>query len=468
MMVEKGGYVRDILALEPGAEATARGWVKTRTEFPGHYFVKVSDGSSFTDLQLLVEKGTVSEELMTEVTTGACVEASGVIVPSAGKEQPTDLKVSSLRVHGGADPATYYLQKKRMNLETLREIAHFRTRTNTFGSVFRVRNRLAFAVHEFFQSRGFLYVHSPIITASDAEGAGQMFQVTTLDMNAPPRGDNGSVDYAQDFFGRPAHLTVSGQLEAEIFALAFTNVYTFGPTFRAENSNTARHLSEFWMIEPEMAFCDLQGNRKLAEEFLKSIIGAVMKDCRRDLEFFQQFYNNQLLATLENVVANRFEEVTYTEAVRILTETKKKWDYPVQWGTDLQSEHERFLTEKVFRKPVVVTNYPKEIKAFYMRENDDGRTVRAMDVLAPRIGEIIGGSQREERLDVLERKVADQCVRHRTDPEAYRWYLELRKYGGVEHAGFGLGFERMMMYLTGMTNIRDVIPFPRYPGHADF
>ncbi len=467
-MVDKGGYVRDILGLPAGSEATARGWVKTRTEFPAHYFVKLSDGSSFADLQLLVEKSVVSEEDMAAVTTGACIEASGTIVPSAGKEQAIDLKVSSLRVHGAADPATYYLQKKRMNLETLREIAHFRTRTNTFGSVFRVRNRLAFAVHEFFQSRGFMLVHSPIITASDAEGAGQMFQVTTLDMGKPPRTEAGAVDFSQDFFGRPAHLTVSGQLEAEIFALAFTNVYTFGPTFRAENSNTARHLSEFWMIDPEMAFCDLDGDRQLAEEFLKSIIGAVMKDCRRDLEFFQQFYDKQLIATLENVVSNRFEHVTYTEAVELLTGAKKKWEFPVTWGTDLQSEHERFLTEEVFKKPVVVTNYPKEIKAFYMRENEDGRTVRAMDVLAPRIGEIIGGSQREERLDVLERKVAEQCARLGTDPEAYRWYLELRKFGGVEHAGFGLGFERMMMYLTGMTNIRDVIPFPRYPGHADF
>ncbi|MEZ5402848.1 MAG: asparagine--tRNA ligase [Bryobacteraceae bacterium] len=467
-MVEKGGYVRDILALAPGAEATARGWVKTRTEFPAHYFVKVSDGSSFADLQLLVEKDAIDEATMAQVTTGACVEASGVIVPSAGKEQPTDLKVSRLAVHGAADPATYYLQKKRMNLETLREIAHFRTRTNTFGAVFRVRNRLAFAVHEFFQSRGFMLVHSPIITASDAEGAGQMFQVTTFDIGAPPRDGGGEVDFGQDFFGRPSHLTVSGQLEAEIFALAFTNVYTFGPTFRAENSNTARHLAEFWMIEPEMAFCDLDGDKALAEDFLKFIIEAVMRDCQRDLEFFQQFYDKQLIPTLENVVANRFEQITYTEAVELITGAKKKWEYPVRWGTDLQSEHERFLTEEVFRKPVVVTGYPKEIKAFYMRENDDGRTVRAMDVLAPRIGEIIGGSQREDRLEVLERKVAEQCATHGTDPEAYRWYLELRKYGGVEHSGFGLGFERMMMYLTGMSNIRDVIPFPRYPGHADF
>jgi len=467
-MIEPGGYVRDILALAPGAQVTARGWVKTKTEFPGHYFVKLNDGSSFQDLQLLVRKESVPEPVMAEVTTGACLTASGVVVPSAGKEQPTDLDVSSLVLHGAADPASYYLQKKRINLETLREIAHFRPRTNTLGAVFRVRNRLAFAVHQFFQERGFQYVHAPIITASDAEGAGQMFQVTTLDPARPPRTPDGAVDYTQDFFGRKAHLTVSGQLEAEIFALAFANVYTFGPTFRAENSNTARHLAEFWMIEPEMAFCDLDGNRKLAEEFLKYIIAAVMRDCSRDLEFFTQWYDKKLLSTLDNVVNSRFEQITYTDAVQLLEKAPRKFEFPVHWGTDLQSEHERYLTEEVFRKPVIVTGYPKEIKAFYMRENDDGRTVRAMDVLAPRIGEIIGGSQREERYDVLERKIRAQCAALGTDPEAYRWYLELRRYGGVEHSGFGLGFERMMMYVTGMTNIRDVIPFPRYPGHADF
>ncbi|MFN7919500.1 MAG: asparagine--tRNA ligase [Bryobacteraceae bacterium] len=466
-MIEKGGYIRDLLALQPGAQALVHGWVKTKTEFPSHFFVKLNDGSTFQDLQLLVKKGTVADDIMAAVTTGACLSAEGLIVPSAGKEQPTDLEVTSLTVHGAADPATYYLQKKRINLETLREIAHFRPRTNTFGSVFRVRNTLAFAVHRFFQERGFLYVHSPIITASDAEGAGQMFQVTTVDLDKPPRAE-GQIDYTQDFFGRKAHLTVSGQLEAEIFALAFSNVYTFGPTFRAENSNTARHLAEFWMIEPEMAFCDLDGNKKLAEEFLKYIIAAVIDTNRRDLEFFQQWYDKQLLATLDNVANSQFEQITYGDAVKLIEKADRKWEYPVKWGTDLQSEHERYLTEEVFKKPVIVTNYPKEIKAFYMREDEDGRTVRAMDVLAPRIGEIIGGSQREERLDVLERKVAAQCAMLGTDPAAYRWYLELRKYGGVEHAGFGLGFERMMMYVTGMTNIRDVIPFPRFPGHADF
>jgi asparaginyl-tRNA synthetase len=466
-MIEKGGYIRDVLHLPPGASAQVQGWVKTRTEFPGHYFVKLNDGSTFQDIQLLVEKGTVSDGVMAQVTTGACVSAIGVIVPSAGKEQPTDLKVDSLTLHGAADAATYYLQKKRINLETLRQIAHFRPRTNTFGAVFRVRNTLAFAVHRFFQERGFLLVHSPIITVSDAEGAGQMFQVTTLDLAHPPRAD-GNVDYSQDFFGKKAHLTVSGQLEAEVFALAFANVYTFGPTFRAENSNTARHLAEFWMIEPEMAFCDLDGNRKLAEEFLKYIIAAVIDQNLRDLEFFQQWYDKQLLATLDNVVNSRFEHLPYTDAIAAIERSGRQWEFPVRWGIDLQSEHERYLTEEVFKKPVVVTDYPKEIKAFYMRENGDGKTVRAMDVLAPRIGEIIGGSQREERYDVLERKIEVQCRHLGTDPVSYRWYLELRKYGGVEHSGFGLGFERMLMYVTGMTNIRDVIPFPRFPGHAEF
>jgi len=466
-MIESGGYVRDVLALQPGARTVARGWVKTRTEFPAHYFVKLNDGSCFQDLQLLVEKSAVPEEVMAQVTTGACLSAEGEIVPSAGKEQATDLKVRTLTLHGAADPASYYLQKKRTTLETLREIAHFRPRTNTFGAVFRVRNTLAFAVHQFFQERGFLYVHSPIITASDAEGAGQMFQVTTIDAANPPR-QAGAVDYTQDFFGRKTHLTVSGQLEAEIFALAFANVYTFGPTFRAENSNTARHLAEFWMIEPEMAFCDLDGNKKVAEEFLKYILAAVLEKNRADLEFFQQWYDKQLIPTLENVVNSQFEQLTYGDAVNLLEKADRRWEYPVKWGSDLQSEHERYLTEEVFRKPVIVTDYPKEIKAFYMRENEDGRTVRAMDVLAPRIGEIIGGSQREERYEVLERKIAAQCAGHGGDPASYRWYLELRKYGGVEHAGFGLGFERMMMYVTGMTNIRDVIPFPRFPGHAEF
>jgi asparaginyl-tRNA synthetase len=467
-MIRPGEYIRDILTRPAGSKATARGWVKTKTEFPAHYFVKLNDGSTFHDLQLLVEKGSVAEDTMALVTTGACISAEGEIVPSAGKGQALDLKVSSLTVHGAADPATYYLQKKRINLETLREISHFRTRTNTFGAVFRVRNTAAFAIHRFFQERGFMYVHAPIITASDAEGAGQMFQVTTLDLKQPRRTDQGEVDFTQDFFGEKTSLTVSGQLEAEIFALSFANVYTFGPTFRAENSNTSRHLAEFWMIEPEMAFCDLAGDMQLAEEFIKYVISVVLKENRRDLEFFQQFYDSSLIATLEHVAASDFVHCTYTEAVDHLGRAGKQWQFAPEWGSDLQSEHERYLTEDLFKKPVVVTDYPKTIKAFYMRENEDGRTVRAMDVLVPKIGEIIGGSQREERHDVLEGKIQAQCALHGGDASAYKWYLELRKYGGVEHAGFGLGFERLIMYLTGMSNIRDVIPFPRFPGYAKF
>ena len=350
-------------------------------------------------------------------------------------------------------------------MEFLRDIAHLRTRSNTFGAVFRVRNALARAIHNFFQSRGFLYVHTPVITASDAEGAGAMFGVTTLELQNPPRiKETGAIDYAEDFFGKPAFLTVSGQLEAEIFALSFSNVYTFGPTFRAENSNTPRHLAEFWMIEPEMAFCDLDGDRQLAEAFLKSVIADVMRDCPDDLEFFNKRIDNTVLETLNHVVNSDFEHITYTEAIAILEKSGQAWEFPVSWGVDLQSEHERYLTEQTFKKPVIVTDYPKSIKAFYMRDNDDGKTVRAMDVLAPRIGEIIGGSQREERYDVLLDKIRAQHL-----PEAaYWWYLELRKYGSAPHAGFGLGFERLMLYLTGMKNIRDVIPFPRSPGSADF
>lgn len=349
-------------------------------------------------------------------------------------------------------------------MEYLRDIAHLRTRSNTFGAVFRVRNVLARAIHSFFQDRGFLYVQTPILTASDCEGAGAMFGVTCLDLLNLPRTGNSGIDFSKDFFGKPAFLTVSGQLEAEIFALSFTNAYTFGPTFRAENSNTPRHLAEFWMVEPEMAFCDLKGNADLAEEFLKSIIGAVMESCREDMEFFNKRINNTVLSTLENVVASEFQRITYTEAVSILEKSGQNWEFPTHWGADLKSEHERYLTEQVFRKPVIVTDYPKEIKAFYMRANDDGRTVRAMDVLAPRIGEIIGGSQREERYDELVEKIREACL----PEEAYWWYLDLRRYGAAPHSGFGLGFERLMLYLTGMKNIRDVIPFPRTPGSAEF
>ena len=494
-MIEPGGYIKDILNSAAGQTVTAHGWVKTRRDQKGVFFAQLNDGSCFADLQVVIEAGTISEDTLKDITTGACLRVTGELVNSPAAGQSVELKAKEIEVYGSADPGAYPLQKKGHTMEFLRDIAHLRTRSNTFGAVFRVRNALAWAIHSFFQERGFLYVHTPIITASDAEGAGAMFGVTTLDLMNLPRikaetkaeGGEGStatasagggegkpetkqaerINYEQDFFGKPAFLTVSGQLEAEIFALSFSNVYTFGPTFRAENSNTPRHLAEFWMIEPEMAFCDLQGNMRLAESFLKSVIGKVMDTCQADLEFFNKRIDNTVLETLEHVVTSDFEHVTYTEAIRILEQARdggEAFEFPVKWGVDLQSEHERYLTEQTFKKPVIVTDYPKEIKAFYMRANDDDKTVRAMDVLAPRIGEIIGGSQREERHDVLLAKIRKQEL----NEAAYWWYLELRKYGSAPHAGFGLGFERLMLYLTGMKNIRDVIPFPRTPGSADF
>jgi asparaginyl-tRNA synthetase len=456
-MITPGAYIRDIFTKPLGAQVIAHGWVKTRRDSKGIHFIQLNDGSTFQDLQVVIESGAIPDEALAAATTGACVRVTGELIASPGAGQSVELKARDLHVFGPADPSTYPLQKKGHTMEFLREIAHLRVRSNTFGAVFRVRNALSFAIHKFFQERGFLYIHTPLITASDAEGAGAMFRVTTLDPAKPGNA-------AEDFFGRATYLAVSGQLEAEIFALAFTNVYTFGPTFRAENSNTPRHLAEFWMIEPEMAFCDLDGNRQLAEEFLKYIIGYVLEHCSVDLEFFNKRIDNTVLATLEHVAASAFEHVPYTEAVRILEKSGRNWEFPVYWGADLQSEHERYLTEEVFKKPVIVTDYPAEIKAFYMRLNEDGKTVRAMDVLAPRIGEIIGGSQREERHDVLLEKIQAKGL----PEEAYKWYLDLRKYGSAPHAGFGLGLERMMMYLTGMKNIRDVIPFPRTPGSAEF
>ncbi len=464
-MIKPGEYIRDILSQgKAGTSLTARGWVKTRRDSKGVHFVQLNDGSSFQDLQVVIDDGAIPEDVLRDVTTGACLAVRGTLVDSPAAGQAVELKAEEITVYGVADPASYPLQKKGHTMEFLREIAHLRTRSNTFGAVFRVRNALAFAVHKFFQERGFLYVHTPIVTASDAEGAGAMFGVTTLDLMNLPRNEEGKIDYAQDFFGRPSFLTVSGQLEGEIFALSFSNVYTFGPTFRAENSNTPRHLAEFWMIEPEMAFCDLAGDMQLAEDFLKYIITHVMNTCQADLEFFNKRIDSTVLETLEHVASSSFEHITYTDAVKILEKADRSWEFPVAWGVDLQSEHERYLTEVQFKKPVIVTDYPRDIKAFYMRDNEDGKTVRAMDVLAPRIGEIIGGSQREERHDVLLEKIKKQGL----SEEAYWWYLELRKFGSAPHAGFGLGFERMMMYITGMKNIRDVIPFPRTPGSADF
>ncbi|MEO7650183.1 MAG: asparagine--tRNA ligase [Bryobacteraceae bacterium] len=459
--------IREIFAKPVGSTADAYGWVKTRRDSKGVHFIQLNDGSCFADLQVVIDTGVIPESILALATTGACLRVSGDLVASPGAGQAVELKAREMEVYGAADPATYPLQKKGHTMEFLREIAHLRVRSNTFGAVFRVRNALSFAIHKFYQERGFLYVHTPIISGSDAEGAGAMFRVSTLDLMNLPRLPSGEPNFADDFFGKPSFLAVSGQLEAEIFALAFSKVYTFGPTFRAENSNTPRHLAEFWMVEPEMAFCDLDGNRKLAEEFLKFIIAYVLDHCREDLDFFQKRIDNTVLQTLDHVASSSFEHVSYTEAVRLLekaTAAGRQWEFPVQWGTDLQSEHERYLTEEIFKKPVVVTDYPKEIKAFYMRLNDDGRTVRAMDVLVPRIGEIIGGSQREERHDVLLEKIRAQGL-----PEKdYWWYLDLRRYGTAPHAGFGLGLERMIMYITGMKNIRDVIPFPRTPGYAEF
>lgn len=452
-------YLRDLLATAPGTEVEAFGWVKTRRDSKNVSFVQVNDGSMFADLQVVVPEGALDEASLKRLTTGACVRFMGTLVESPGGKQAVELQATGVEVFGDADPATYPLQKKGATMEFLREIGHLRARGNTFGAVFRVRAQAAFAIHEFFHRRGFHYIHPPIITASDAEGAGAMFHVTTHDPYAGK-----PLDPADDFFGKPAFLTVSGQLEAETLALALTNVYSFGPTFRAENSNSVRHLAEFWMVEPEQAFCSLEGNMNLAEEFLKEVIGAVMDRCVGDLEFFNQRIEPELLSTLDHVVNSPFERLTYTEAIAMLENSGESFEFPVSWGVDLQSEHERWLTEKKVGRPVILTDYPKDIKAFYMRQNEDGKTVRAMDVLAPRIGEIIGGSQREERLDHLESRIVEMGL----PMEAYWWYLDLRRFGSAPHSGFGLGFERLLMYVTGMKNIRDVIPYHRTPGSAEF
>ena len=456
--------IRNAFQLATGSEITLRGWVRSRRDSKGITFIELNDGSRFKSIQLVVDAGVVPDETLKQVTTGSSVAATGLLVESPAKGQAVELKVTSIHVYGTADPATYPLQKKGHTLEFLREISHLRVRSNTFGAAFRVRNALTHAIHTFFQERDFIYVQTPIITTSDCEGAGQMFSVTTFNLPQTARTPEGKVDWQQDFFGKPAYLTVSGQLEAEIFALAFSKVYTFGPTFRAENSNTPRHLAEFWMIEPEMAFYELSDNMQLAEEFLKYTIRYVLDHCREDLEFFNQFIEKSVLATLEHVAESNFGHITYTDAVQELQKSGRTWEFPVKWGNDLQTEHERFLSEEVFKKPVIVTDYPKDIKAFYMRVNDDNKTVRAMDVLVPRVGEIIGGSQREERHDVLLQRLRDVGL----DEKPYWWYFDLRRFGSVPHSGFGLGLERMMMYLTGLKNIRDVIPFPRTPGNAEF
>ena len=447
-----------------GKELTVCGWVRTVRDMKNFGFIELNDGSNFKSLQVVLERESLSNyEEITRQNVGAALIVRGVLVLTPDAKQPFELKAREIQVEGVSTP-DYPLQKKRHSVEFLRTIQHLRPRTNLFSAVFRVRSVAAYAVHEFFQSRGFVYVHTPIITGSDAEGAGQMFRVTTLDIDNPPRNEDGSVDNSKDFFGKATNLTVSGQLNAENFAMAFGDVYTFGPTFRAEVSYTQRHAAEFWMIEPEMAFADLNDYMDTAEAMVKYIINSVLEKCPQEMAFFNAFVDKGLLERLENVVSNDFGRVSYTEAVELLQKSGKKFDYPVEWGIDLQTEHERYLTEEVFQKPIFVTDYPKDIKAFYMRLNDDGKTVAAADCLVPGIGEIIGGSQREERLDVLTARMRELGLKE----EDYWWYLDLRRYGSCRHAGYGLGFERMVMYLTGVSNIRDVELHPRTTGNADF
>jgi asparaginyl-tRNA synthetase len=449
-----------------GKSARVQGWVRTRRDSKGGFsFLELNDGSSFGNLQVIADKKLPNYDSdVLKLHVGCSVTVEGEIKASPAKGQATELHAARLVVHGWADPATYPLQKKGHSMEFLREQAHLRPRSNTFGAVCRVRNQVCMSIHSFFQEQGFYYVHPPIITASDAEGAGQMFRVTTLDLGKLPPSDKGEIDYTKDFFGKSTYLTVSGQLEAEIFACSMGKVYTFGPTFRAENSNTSRHLAEFWMVEPEMAFYELPDNMDLAEAFLKRIFRDVLERCPDDMQFFKERIEPTAVSTLEGIINSKFVRLPYTEAVGILEKSGQSFEFPVKWGIDLQSEHERFLTEKHFKSPVILYDYPRAIKAFYMRLNEDGQTVRAMDVLVPRVGEIIGGSQREERLDVLEKRMQE----HHLDPKAYWWYLDLRRYGTVPHSGFGLGLERTVQFVTGMGNIRDVIPFPRTPGSAEF
>jgi asparaginyl-tRNA synthetase len=479
-MFNKRIKIKELLSKEPqNQQVTVMGWVRT---FRNNQFIALNDGSTNNNLQVVVELGKFEEDLLKRITTSASLKVSGTIVPSLGKGQKMDLKAETIEILGDSDAEKYPLQPKKHSLEFLREIAHLRFRTNTFGSVFRIRHSLAFAVHKFFHEKGFVYMHTPIITASDAEGAGEMFRVSTLPFDNPPRNEDGGINFKEDFFGRATNLTVSGQLEGELGATAFGDIYTFGPTFRAENSNTARHLAEFWMIEPEMAFYDLEDNANLAEEFIRYIIQFAMDNNREDLEFLAQRLADEekqlpqdkrsemgLIEKLEFVLQNSFQRLTYTEAIDILRESnhnkKKKFQYPITgWGMDLQSEHERYLVEKHFKRPVILMNYPAAIKAFYMRQNEDGKTVAAMDILAPGIGEIVGGSQREERLERLEQRMKEMKI----PLEDLWWYLDTRRFGTVPHAGFGLGFERMVQFVTGMTNIRDVIAFPRTPKSAEF
>ena len=456
--------IKEILGEAPGGEVLVKGWVRTKRGNKNVAFIALNDGSTINNLQVVCDPTAFDEELLKKVTTGACLAVTGKLVESVGSGQAVEVQASTIEVLGTADPEVYPLQKKGHSMEFLREIAHLRPRTNTFGAVLRIRHAMAFAIHKYFNDRGFFYLHTPIITASDCEGAGEMFQVTTLDPENPPRGEDGKIDYGQDFFGRHTSLTVSGQLEGELGATALGNIYTFGPTFRAENSNTPRHLAEFWMIEPEMAFYDVNDLMDLEEDFIKYLVRYALDNCADDLAFLNKMIDPELIDRLKGVISTDFVRLTYTEGIDILLKSGQKFEFPVSWGVDLQSEHERYLVEKHFKKPVILTDYPKDIKAFYMKQNDDGKTVRGTDVLFPKIGEIIGGSERESSLEKLTRRIDELKM----DTTNLWWYIDTRRFGTCPHSGFGLGFERLLLFVTGMANIRDVIPFPRTPKTAEF
>ena len=459
--------VKDLLQMSAGQEVLAKGWVRTKRGNKEIAFIALNDGSTIKNVQIVVDKNAETEAILPKITTGACIGVLGDLVESVGSGQAVEIHAREITLYGPCDPVRYPLQKKDTSLEYLRTVAHMRPRTNTFGAVLRLRSQMAFAIHEYFHKKGFVYLNTPLITAADCEGAGQMFQVTTLDLNNVPKNKKGEPDYSKDFFGKQTSLTVSGQLEGELGATALGEIYTFGPTFRAENSNTPRHLAEFWMIEPEMAFYDIKDNMDLAEDFIKHLVSYALENCYDDVKFLNDRYDNELIERLESVVKTDFVRLEYTEGIKILEDAIKngeKFEYPVYWGVDLQSEHERYLVEKHFRKPVILTGYPKDIKAFYMKQNEDGKTVRAMDVLFPKIGEIIGGSEREADLDKLEARIAELGMRRRT----LEWYIDTRRFGSCPHSGFGLGFERLLLFVTGMANIRDVIPFPRTPKNAEY
>lgn len=459
--------VRDLLNMKAGQEVLAKGWVRTKRGNKEIVFVALNDGSTIKNIQIVIDKNADTETILPKITTGACIGVKGNLVESVGSGQAVEIHANEITLYGPCDPVRYPLQKKDTSLEYLRTVAHMRPRTNTFGAVLRLRSQMAYAIHEYFHKKGFVYLNTPLITASDCEGAGQMFQVTTLDLNNVPKNKKGTPDYSKDFFGKQASLTVSGQLEGELGATALGDIYTFGPTFRAENSNTPRHLAEFWMVEPEMAFYDITDNMDLAEDFIKHLVKYALDNCYDDIQFLNDRYDNELIERLKSVISTEFVRLEYTEGIKILEEAIKngvQFEYPVYWGVDLQSEHERYLVEKHFGKPVILTGYPKEIKAFYMKQNEDGKTVRAMDVLFPKIGEIIGGSEREADLEKLETRIDELGMSHRT----LEWYLDTRRFGSCPHSGFGLGFERLLLFVTGMANIRDVIPFPRTPKNCEF